>query len=187
VSISNGSNELIATVLMNSMLSVAADYSSFALAQSNISNGPVELWDMGDWSSSEVSTSAFLWEVALARGGEQIAVPTYGGMRIFDSTMGELSLPVEFDSGTPVGAAYSPVENILFIAWENAPTTGASIDAFDSTTLEWIASLDTVDRFGRVGNRAFNEGRLRVSRDGTMLFATQEDAVLWYSFSPLQP
>jgi hypothetical protein len=65
---------------------------------------------------------------------------------------------------------YSPVADEIYLAWYGAST---SIDAYSTTTLQKLRDIaPSGGLFSWNGNGAFGSGRMRVSRDGSLVFAT---------------
>ena len=152
------------------MLSSSADGKCIAHAQ-NISGGPLSIYN--------VTTHAFtnpaytLWynlEVGANRDCTQFAVPANNGATfIFDGSLNQLPTTIgTYDGGGPMGVAYHPTSDIVYFAW----TGTTEVRAFDTKTLSQIASFDAGDTFVHTDNNAFTQGRLKLSRDGSLLFAT---------------
>jgi hypothetical protein len=68
---------------------------------------------------------------------------------------------------------YHPVENTVYFAWSQT----TEVRAFDTNTFTQTAAYDFENTFVNPGNWAFTQGRLKMSRDGSLLFATVNGGV----------
>jgi hypothetical protein len=175
----------IATIDQASMLSASGDGSVIGVAESNSSDGPVARYRVADGNWLErtgytYGTSWFNFEIAVNHDGTQYSVPTYDGTFIHDGNLLKTGQMVGgyATAGQPIGAAYHPVQNTVYYAWAGTP----NVYAYDATTLTRIASYNAGYTFQWTGNSAFYNGRLRISRDGSLLFTTVGDP--YYSNSP---
>jgi hypothetical protein len=169
-----GLTEVIAEVRQDSMLTASADGETIALAQSNISSGPVNRYSVAAHRLlGEVDTGWFNYEVGVSRDGGQFAVPTYGGAFIYDGTSNQIGLIGEYVSGHPVGVVYSPVADAVFFAWAGS----SEVRAYHTVTLQELGRYDFGSGFQSPGNQAFIQGRLKISRDGSLLFCTVDGGV----------
>jgi hypothetical protein len=180
-----GAFSVIATVDQASMLSASGDGSVIGVAESNSSDGPVARYRVadGNWlerSGYTYGTSWFNFEIAVNHDGTQYSVPTYDGTFIYDANLLKTAQMVGgyATAGQPIGAAYHPVQNTVYYAWAGTPY----VYAYDATTLTRLTSYNAGYTFVWTGNNAFYDGRLRISRDGSLLFATVGDP--YYSGSP---
>jgi hypothetical protein len=78
---------------------------------------------------------------------------------------------------------YHPTKDLAYFAW--AQTT--EVRAYDMTTLTLVGSYDFEHTFQNTGNRAFTQGRLKISRDGSFLFATVDGGVRYVSLNGDKP
>jgi hypothetical protein len=69
--------------------------------------------------------------------------------------------------------AYHPQRDFIFLARAGIST----IAVYETTTYTMVKELDFGDKFGWVGNRAFKQGRLRLSSDGKFIFCTVQGGV----------
>lgn len=169
----------IANVGRGTMLARSADGATVAFAQANT--------DSGEWGRYSVATrtitdaapaGAPIYEIAVNATATQYAIPTEAGLHVFD---GSLQPRTVLDGGpgrVPISAAYSPGADELFVAWAGP---GASIEVYDALTLQKLRDLEPASGlFSPVSGRAFVDGRLRLSRDGSALFATSGENVVAY-------
>jgi len=69
------------------MLTPSADRNTIAIAEANISSGPITDYDVLTKSfAGGVSTNWFTFEVAVDRDGDKFVVPTYGGALVYNKT-----------------------------------------------------------------------------------------------------
>jgi hypothetical protein len=170
VDLTSGTAKSISSVRQATMLTPSADGSTVAYAESNISNGEWGRYKVGAQTFAESSTGWFVYEIAVSRNASQYAIPTYGGLFIFDGALKSQSTLGTYASVLPIGAVYSPVADELYLAWYGAKT---SIDVYSATSLQKLRDIaPTPGLFSWNGNSAFQNGRMRISRDGSLLFAT---------------
>ncbi|RYZ47044.1 MAG: hypothetical protein EOO72_00490 [Myxococcaceae bacterium] len=183
VDLSNDTAAKLASVRQSTMLTASADGSTVAYAESNISSGEWGRFSVGAQTFAESSTGWFAYEVAVSRNASQYALPTYGGLFVFDSTLKSPTRVGSYANELPIGAVYSPVTDELYLAWTGAKT---SIDVYSTTTLSKLRDIETAPSlFSWNGNAAFVNGRMRISRDGSLLFVTTgADGVRIYLTGP---
>lgn len=169
------------------MLSRSADGTAVAVAKGFQSPAELGRYDVATRSLVTGQLLHFLYEIAIDRTGAQLATPTYDGLIVVDRAFTPLATLGTHARALPVGAAYSPVRDELYLAWGGAAT---SIDVYSTTTLRKLRDIAPLpgmffwagNTFDPSFNHAYNNGRLRVSRDGTLIFATAPPAtVLVYS------
>lgn len=183
VDLTSGAAQQIKTVNQSTMLSRSADGSTVAYAQSDSSDGPWGRYDVGaDAFADAPGADWFLYEVAVSRTGSQFAVPTYGGLFIYDGGFAQQTTLGVYAEEFPVGAVYSPVADEVYLAWYGA---SASIDVYSASTFTKLHDVAPVPNlFTSNGNHAFVSGRIRISRDGSLVFATSDDSVVVYPTGP---
>jgi Bacterial Ig domain len=64
--------------------------------------------------------------------------------------------------------AYHPVERSAYFPWSG----GGQVRVYDMNTFTQTASHDFEDAFGWVGNNAYEQGRARLSKDGSLLMVS---------------
>lgn len=176
VDINTGISNNLASVRQDTMLTCSANHSTVAYAESNISSGEFGSYDVSMDSFTESSTGWFTFEIGVNRNGKQFSVPTYGGMFVYDENLTKIDTIGNYASDLPIGVVYSPIADVMYLAWHDSD----AIQAFNIQTLEYIESIDTETSFDWVGNHAFQEGRLRISDNGLLLFATVDGGVRMY-------
>ena len=166
----DGSVTIVKTIVsQDAMLSTSADGSCIGFVESNTSNGPLSIYDVATQSiSNTISTDWFTYEVGTNRDCSQFAVPTYGGTFLYDESLSKLGTIGTYAAGQPIGVAYHPSSDVVYFAWAGA----REVRAYDSKTLAQIGSYDAGYTFQDTGSHAFNQGRLKVARDGSLLFAS---------------
>jgi hypothetical protein len=165
--------QTLASVRQNTMLTSSADGSVIGFAESNSSDGPFGRYLVADRtllrkSGYTYGTSWFNYEIGVARNGSQYAVPTYGGTFIHDNTLTRYATIGQYAGPQPIGVVYHPTSDIVYFAF--AKTN--EVRAYDTNTLQQIGSYNFEYTFDHPGNYAFTQGRLKISRDGSLLFAT---------------
>lgn len=178
----------IASVRQDTMVKAASGGSAIAFAESNISDGRFGRYRVADGDLLRKSgytdgTGYFNYEIGVNRDGTQYAIPTYGGTFLYDRDLVRIGVIGQYAAGQPIGVAYHPVRNLVYFPW--AATT--KVYAYDAATLERVAEYDFESQFDHPGNRAFVEGRLKMSRDGSLLFATVEGGIRYVAIANSPP
>lgn len=161
-------------VRQDSMLAASGDRSVVAFAEASSSSGPFGRYRVADpqivrKTGYTDGTSWYNYEIGANRNGTQYAIPTYGGTFICDANMVKTGTVLGTYAGPqPVGVVYHPVEDIVYFPW----TTTKQVRAFNTNTFAQVAAYDFEDTFQGNGNWAFQQGRMKMSRDGSLLFAT---------------
>jgi hypothetical protein len=183
VDLTSGTAQSVKTVNQATMLVPSADGSTVAYAESNISSGAWGRYDIdASTFADSPGTKGFVYEIAVSRTASQFAVPTYSGLFIYDGAFAQKTKLGVYADELPVGAVYSPVADELYLAWYGGST---SIDVYSATTFTKLRDIEpTPGLFEWNGNYAFVSGRLRISRDGSLIFATSGDSVLVYPTGP---
>jgi len=163
----------VATVTQDTMLAASADRNVIGFAESNNSGGPFGTYKVSDGTVAGNSyvngTGWFNYEIGVSRNGSQLAIPTYGGTFFYDAHLARNSAVIGTYAGAqPIGVVYSPVADRVYFPL----ATTSQIRAYDTTTFQQVAAYDFGDTFQSNGNFAFVNGRLKMSRDGALLFAT---------------
>jgi WD40 repeat protein len=183
--VATGALTQVRSVRQDTMLAASANGQATALAESNISSGPVHVLDVGAGNvGASANTNWFVFEVAVNSNGSRLAVPTYGGTFFYQRQGANLSqtgtIGVYANNG-PVAAAFSPDDSRIVTAsyaWTADPTKQGVL-LYDAQTLARISTLDPYP-FGSTGNHALGAGRLTLSRDGNWLAVTLSDRVRLY-------
>lgn len=181
VDLTRESSEDLASVGQSTMLALSGDRSTVAYAEANMSNGEFGRYAQSDSSFAEGAANWFVYEIAVSRDASQYAIPVYGGLLVYSYDGGFRQLG---NLGTYVykpgrGAVYSPVDDVLYVAFAGTSGSG-SIEAFDTNTLLPLYVLDDSPGLSWSGNGAYGPGRLRISRDGSLLLAITAGGVNVY-------
>jgi WD40 repeat protein len=163
----------LASVSQNTMLVSSADGNTIAFAENNISDGRWGIYDLPTETLTQRQgyddgTGWFNYEIGVNRFGTQYAIPTYGGTYIYDATFQHVNTIGQYASQQPVGVVYHPTGCSVYFAWAGT----SQVRSHDTRTFSQIATYDFEYTFSHTGNYAFTQGRLRISRDGTLLMAT---------------
>ncbi len=148
----------------DSMVSSSGDLSTILLVESGISSGPIDLYDVASRSFLRTrGTERYNYEGAVSRDGSLFAIPTYSGTFIYDRAFNLVT-----NLGGPIGAAFHPAADVVFFPCVNT----TYVQAYDTTTWQMLAQYDFQYTFNTPGNHAFNNGRIRISPDGEIIFVT---------------
>jgi hypothetical protein len=159
------------------MISASGDGQTVIVAESNISGGEIDLYDVASRSVIRTGgTGHFNYECAANRDGSLFAFPTYYGTLIYDRTFSQITNIGVYAGQQPVGAAFHPSADAVFFPF--ADTT--YVQAYSTTTWEMLGQFDCQYVFSAPGNHAFNNGRIRISRDGQILFVTVGGGVRYF-------
>jgi hypothetical protein len=170
--------QTLMTITQDTMLSPSADGTAIGFAESNISDGRFGRYRVADGNLLHKTgytdgTAWFNYEIGVSRDGAQYAIPTYGGTMIYDADLVKQATVGTYAAGQPIGVVYHPTQDLVYFAW----ATTTSVVAYDTVTLAPVAQYDFEHLFTHPGNHAFVAGRLKMSRDGRLLFATVEGGV----------
>ena len=162
----------------NSMVTASGDLGIIGFVEADSSDGPFGRYRIADGNLVSKSgyaegTSWFNYEMGVNRDGTQYAIPTYHGTYICDANLTKFHLVGQYAGPQPIGVVYHPVENTVYFAWRDS----TEIRAYDTGSFLQTAAYDFEHMFANTGNHAFVEGRLRTSRDGSLLFATVRGGV----------
>jgi hypothetical protein len=166
------------SIRLNTMLSASSDGGTIGFAEADSSSGPWGRYRVSDGNFVERTgytngTSWYNYEIGTNRDGTQFAIPTYGGMLIYDSSFSKIATLGQYGGAQPIGVVYHPTQNIVYSAW--AETT--EVRAHDTATFAQLGSFNFESAFSPTANRAFTQGRLKISRNGALLFATVDGGV----------
>lgn len=168
----------LAQVRHNSMVASSGDLGIVGLAEADSSDGPFGRYRVADGNLLRKSgytdgTSWFNYEIGVNSNGTQYAIPTYNGTYICDANLVKYNLIGQYAGSQPIGVVYHPVESTVYFAWAGS----TQVRAHDTSTFAQTAAYDFEHSFVHPGNWAFTQGRLRISRDGSLLFATVNGGV----------
>lgn len=170
--------QIASSVRQDTMLTSSSDGSIIGIAESNSSDGPFGRYRVIDGNLLRKSgysdgSGWFNYEIGINRNGTQYAIPTYGGTYIYDADLKFISVIGQYAGPQPIGAVYHPAENIVYFAWSGS----TEVRAFDTSSYAQLSAYNFEHSFTNTGNRAFTQGRLKISRDGSLLFATVSGGV----------
>ena len=175
-------------VRQDTMLSPSGDRSIVAFAESNSSGG--EWGTLGDGGAEllrskagENGTEGFNYEIAANHDGTQFGIPTYKGTFIYDDSRQRVQVLGKYAGPRGIGIAYHPTLDRLYLPWSGT----SQIYVFDSTNFKQIGVYDFEKPWGENTNRAFGNGRTKVSRDGSLLAATVAGGVRFVRLKPNAP
>lgn len=176
-----GVEEKVASVRQNTMLTPSADRRKIALAEANISSGPVHVYDVeqGAIVATE-NTGWFMFEVAISTTGRYVVAPSYNGAFVFgvsDTQFVPLGQIGQYASWGPLAGVYSSTRDVLFTAdWGSQP----GVKAYSLETLQPLVTIDPYP-FQWNGNGSMGPGRMEITRDGRWLAVSIVGDVRLYS------
>lgn len=177
----------LSTVTFGSMLSASGDGDTIAYVMGGISSGA---WGYADIPTGQVigsnyqqGTSWFNFEVGTDRTGSQFAIPTYNGAYIYNETFQSIARIGTYAGPQPIGVVYHPVRKVAYFPW--AQTN--EVKVYDMQTFTQIGSYDFEYNFTHTGNGAYNYGRTRISRDGSLLMVSVSGGIrVLRMYAPLE-
>lgn len=159
------------------MVSSSADGGSIGFSESG-TDGPGGRYRVSDGNIVEriypSPTYSANYEIGANRNGTQFALLTYSGMEIYSSDFIKLTQIGPNYASSPAGVVYDPLEDIVYFSWNNT----SEVRAYETDHFTQVRAYD----FGHVfkivvDGGAYQQGRLKISRDGTLLFATVEGGI----------
>jgi WD40 repeat protein len=161
----------IRKVNQDTMLCASADRHAIAFAESNTSSGNHGAYDVRARKVSfEDRADRFLWEIAANRDATQFAIPTHRDTLIHGADPRAIGNSTD---GRPIGAVFHPTRDIAFFAWSDSST----VRLFNTRNWRELDRIDVGVAFEGVGNRAYVQGRLKTSPDGSRLFCSVKGGV----------
>lgn len=170
-----GTTTTIQTINDFSMLSASADRSVIALAEGNNSSGPYGKYvvSTGAFDNSG-STNWSNFEIAANPKGSRFAIPTYGGTFIVDRNLVQTGTTIgEYAGGQPIAAVFHPTKARVYFPWADS----RSVKVYNTQTWQPVREYDFENTFDHTGNSAYGEGRIKISKDGALLFVTVNGGV----------
>jgi hypothetical protein len=150
-------------VSKGTMLSASADRKMIAFAQAGMTPGAY-----GQFSCRATQlpkpqrADGFVFEVGISRDGAQIAAPTYTQVLLSGANTSELP------ERECVGVVFHPQRDFVFLAEADS----SFVAAYESRTFAKAKQLNFGSQFHWTGGNGFEEGRLRISKDGALLFCS---------------
>ena len=176
-------------VRQDTMLCASGDRKIVAFAESNSSDGPFGTYTdaTGEFERRDGytnGTSAFNFEIGMNRDGSQMAIPTYMGTYVYNSTFAKIQTIGVYASGQPIGVAYNPTANIAYFPWADSK----QVRAYNTDTGQQVGTFEAEATFDHTGNHAFQSGRTRVASDGSLLATTIPNGVrIWNLIDTPEP
>ncbi|HWW76037.1 MAG TPA: Ig-like domain-containing protein, partial [Pyrinomonadaceae bacterium] len=157
----------------DAMLAASGDRSVVGFAEANISDGRWGSYKVSDSTLAHrtyaFGTGWFNYEIGVNKNGTQYAIPTFGGTLIYNASFAQVATVGAGGGGArPLGVVYHPVEDLVYFPF----TSTTQVRAFNTNTFAQTAAYDFQDTFQSSGNFAFRQGRMKMSRDGSLLFCT---------------
>ena len=153
------------------LLRASSDRTEIGIAEGDISDGR---WGAINVKTGLVTfrtgytdgTAWYNYDIDVTKKGAQFALPTYGGLFIYDNDFTKVATIGEYASDVFNGVAYSPKDGDLYAAQAHSD----AILVFNPKTFTVVRTLHTGVTFASNGNWPFLPGTLRFSADGTLLF-----------------
>ena len=165
----------------------SGDLAVVGLAETDSSDGPFGRYRISDGNFLRKfgytdGTGWYNYEIGVNKDGTQFAIPTFFGTYIADVNLTKFHVIGEYAGPQPIGVVYHPVEKTVYFAWSGS----TEVRAFDTDQFNQTAAYDFEYTFTNPGNWPFKWGRLKMSRDGSLLFATVDGGIRFIRlYSPL--
>jgi predicted outer membrane repeat protein len=160
---------LLGQVFGGALLSASGDRSVIGYAEAGGSNGPWGRYFVATGNRLEAGqTLWFVSDIAANRNAAQFAITTNGGTFLYDEAANQVATLGSYGAGRPIGVAYHPTQDLLYTAWMGT----SEIRVFETANFQQVDSLNAGFIFQDNHNWAFDNGRLKTSRDGALLLAT---------------
>jgi hypothetical protein len=106
------------------------------------------------------------YDIAANNDGSQFLIPTAvcGGL-VFENDKRVKVLGGTYAKPQPLGVAYGPVRHIAYMPWKGT----SNVLVYDMDAIQQTGSLDFGTSFVQNGNSWLDNGRTRISRDGSLL------------------
>jgi DNA-binding beta-propeller fold protein YncE len=170
-----------------SMVSASGDGQTIAVSNGGTLDGSWGAYyiPFNQYAEVDVNTYEYNYETATNAHGDQFALQTSNGTFIFDSAHNLVTTIGASEDNRPIGVAYHPVENEMFLPWEGT----SQVRVYDATTFTELGSYDFEDTFApnpQYAEYAFAQGRTRLSPDGSLLMVSVTGGVRFLRmYSPL--
>lgn len=117
------------------------------------------------------------YEIGVSRDAKLLAVPTYQGTYIADAQLNLTGTVIGQQAGPqPIGAAFHPKRNLVYFPWAQS----SEVQVFNTKTWTLVNAYDCKKTFDNEAS-AMIEGRVKLSRDGSLLFVTMQGGVCYTS------
>jgi hypothetical protein len=167
-------------------LSSSADHSVIGIAEQYIMPQGPGRYMVSDGNISfgpALARSGEVTAIAASRNGQQYLV-TYGIFAyVCDQNLNVIKqLQGRYSDEYALGVVYSPTNDSCFVAWGNASGNHTEIQMFDTNSLNQIGTIDSAPHIAKPDyDNSYKSGRLRMSSDGSLLFATVNGGVDVYA------
>jgi len=186
--------EEVGGVNMDSVVTAGSDRRFAAIAEGNISSGPLKVYDFTTQKLRSVADlDCFHYEMACARGAQMFARPNRQGCDMYDAKGQKLG---SLEGAPVICAAFHPTRERLYVMRHGQPCI-QEYDCSDNTIVRTYPLSAALDITGDVNNqivgqiipvgpdsvvaqfhhvssvyyRTFRSGRIKVSKEGDKLFA----------------
>ncbi|HEY7543472.1 MAG TPA: Ig-like domain-containing protein [Blastocatellia bacterium] len=176
----------LASVERNSMIVSSGDRNFTGLAEANNSDGPFGRYRIFDGDllrkiGSLDGTQRFNYEIGANHDATQYAVITAANAFIADADLFKQQTLGQSGGSRPIGVVYHPAEDIVYFVWSGSN----ELKVYDTNTFDELAAFNFIQTFGSP-QAAFQEGRLKLAGDGSILFATVAGGIRYVrNYNPL--
>lgn len=172
----SGLTTVLAVVSNGSMVSASGDRQVIAFAEAGISDGR---WGVYDTRTGEIvrrqlsdGTGSSNYEIATNAIGNQYAIPANDGAYIFGADYTLVARVGSDPASRPIGVAYHPVDSLAYFPWGGT----SEVRVYDMDLFVHVGAYDVEQSFPTI-NWAYNQARIRLSGDGSLLMVTVDGGV----------
>ncbi|TAN40464.1 MAG: hypothetical protein EPN25_07595, partial [Nitrospirae bacterium] len=168
-----------------SMISASADGNMISFAEADTSDGSFGTYNVANGTlvhrtGYDLGTSWPNFEIAANSDGTQCAIPTYGGTFIYDQSMHKIKTLGTYATEYASGVVFNPFANLLYLSLANT----SIVRAYETVTFTPVADYDFGVIFEWIGGWNFANGRIRISKNGKMLFAVVNGGIMYRLLDP---
>ena len=182
----SGTVTTVGSIRHNSMLCPSGDGSVVGVAEADISGGETDRYSVSSHSiAQQAFANTFLYEIGVNRNGTQLAVPNAGGCTVFElagASLAKTNVIGLSGAGRPVGVVFHPSKDAVFFTWSGT----SEVRAYQTVSWSELARYDFQSTFTATNN-AYYTGRMKISRDGAILFATVTGGVRYFRHNLVIP
>ncbi len=160
------------------MVSASADMAMVGFAgrratDKPLGGGSLGLVSVATGTVARIETGFPLHDVALNADGTRLAVPVASGVRVYDQALTEVGDLPNAEKHAGLGVVYCPITPFVHISWRG----GAALSVYDARRPASADAYVLPTRTEAAVATAFESGRLRISRDGSLLACTVDGGV----------
>lgn len=169
-----GKFRAIGRVNEDSMLQADASKKVIALEESQGSDGPFGKYVVkGKKLNQSGRTFAFNYEVGVDHNAKTFALMSDQGTFIADKNLALTGTMIGTTTGQPIAAAFHPTRHLVYFPWSRTVT----VKVYSTDSWTEMDSFDFANTFSEPQFVGYQQGRTKLSKDGSLLFVTVDGGV----------